>query len=157
MSAYIEQLDLERRVGARKVVEYCDDDGDGVADAPVVAALIQRASGVADSILLPAFSIAEIVQLMTDPMAKGSVEDIAIAIMGGRRGEFITPDGRTPYDGWEKRGKETLRAVASGAERIAKEEAVGRNATIGGGVQASTPAVHVFASTRTNPGGSGGF
>lgn len=51
MGKYIQQSDLENARGVQFIVGCFDDNGDGVADAAPVAAVITRAEGMVDAFL----------------------------------------------------------------------------------------------------------
>ena len=155
--ALVEQADVERRIGRQSFARLCDDDGDGVADPAVVADLLEEATHVAEGILLRAFSRATIAKLAaTDVALRGAICDLAIGLAGRRRPELLGPNGN-PYTEMRKEGERVLAMMCKAEQRIAAEENVGANATIGGATTRPVPPRHVFATSRTNPRGSGGF
>ena len=136
---YITQTDLENRISAESVKQYCDDDGDGNPDAAIVTALIQEASAWADAYLLDSFDINIIsTNLPQDPMFKGAVCDIALSLMGERRAEFGGGDpekkggsyGRYPFGDRRKRGENTLDRLGKSYLRSGVEKDVGDNASL---------------------------
>ena len=155
---YITEQDMWNRIGPAEVKRMLDDDGDGVADAGPLAAIIEEAESYADSILTRAFPLLRIADLASDKRLVGAISDIAIGLCGERRAEWAHPQtGEYPHALRFKRGKETLMAIAVGQERLAAEATAGRNRTVPGAINRRIPAVHVFATSRTNPRGSGGF
>jgi len=54
---YITQAELETAYGVKEIADLADRDADGVADAPVVAAAIERATGLIDSHLRSRFTV----------------------------------------------------------------------------------------------------
>jgi hypothetical protein len=154
---YIALADLEQRVGARTVAQFFDDDGDGNADAATVDTFIAEASAYADSLLVAAFGVQVLPQHAQDPRFKGAVADIAIGLAAERRPEFMRSDGKFPYAERFARGKETLHALGVGWERLGTETTYGDNGTVAGRAATRLPTEHVFATSRTNPRGSGGY
>lgn len=157
MAALISQADVEKRIGALAFARLCDDDGDGAADAPVVEELLEEASKIAEGILLRSFSRATIAKLAADDIAlRGAICDVAIGLAGRRRPELLGPNGNA-YTEMRKDGERVLFNMTKAEQRIAAEETDGANGTIGGAISVHLPARHVFARSRTNPRGSGGF
>lgn len=161
MADLITQSDIELRMGEADFARFCDDDGDGVADTGPVKSILAEASAIAKDILWSAFpSVALIEGLMShSPSAKGAVCDIACALAGKRRREFLGPDGKNPYSDWKKDGEAMLERIAKGERRLSAEETQGRNQTIGNRVNRSDDATFQFAfpGTRKNPHGPGGY
>ena len=154
---YVELADIAARIGGRTAAQLLDDDGDGEADQAVVDTFIGEASAYADSLLLGSFGVAVLPSHAADPRFKGAVADIAIGLAAERRPEFMRADGKFPYAERFARGKETLKALGVGWERLGSEATYGPNPAIAGRIATTTPAEHVFAGSRTNPKGSGGF
>lgn len=156
--AYITEQSLWDRIGSAEVKRMLDDDGDGASDSGPLTAIISEAEAYADSLLTKAFPLLSIADLAGDHRLIGAVADIAIGLCGERRPEWAHPQtGAYPHAPRFKRGKETLQAIAMGAERLGAEATYGRNKTISGRTSQQLPAVHIFATSRTNPRGSGGF
>jgi hypothetical protein len=154
---YIALVDIEQRIGARTAAQFLDDDGDGLADGGAVDTFIAEASAYADSLLGASFGIQVLPLHAQDPRFKGAVADIAIGLAAERRPEFMRADGKFPYAERFARGKETLHALGVGWERLGTEATYGPNPAAEGRVASQIPAQHVFATSRTNPKGSGGF
>jgi hypothetical protein len=155
--AHVAPVDVERRIGAVNFARLCDDDGDGVADPAIVAEVLEEASRIAEGILLRAFSLSTIAKLAASDIAlRGAICDVAIGLAGRRRPELLGPTGN-PYTEMRKDGERVLFNMTKAEQRIAAEEQHGVNGTIGGGISVGLPAKHVFAPSRTNPRGSGGF
>jgi hypothetical protein len=154
---YVELADLELRIGARTTAQLLDDDGDGVADGGVVDTFIGEASAYADSLLVASFGIQVLPHHAQDPRFKGAVADIAIGLAAERRPEFMRADGKFPYAERFARGKETLHALGVGWERLGTESVYGSNPAAAGRAATPLPTEHVFAPSRANPRGAGGF
>lgn len=157
--ALVTQAQLETQFGAGTVQRYCDDNRDGVADAGVVAQVLDEGSDIAHSILRTAFSDAAIVLLAAnDAGIRGAALDICAERMGNRRVELRNPDGTTPFTEARRTAEKHLRHIAD-AERRSKGEALaGKNPTVGVRVNRELPSKDlVFAGTAENPKGPGGF
>jgi hypothetical protein len=154
---YIALADVAARIGARTAAELFDDDGDGAADPSVVDVFVTDASAYADSLLLASFGVAMLPEYAADPRFKGAVADIAIGLAAERRPEFMRADGKFPYAERLARGKETLHALGVGWERLGAEATYGSGGAVTGRIATRLPTHHVFAVSRTNPKGSGGF
>jgi hypothetical protein len=154
---YIALADIEQRIGKRTAAQFLDDDGDGEADAAVVDTFVTEASAYADSLLGASFGIQVLQEHAQDPRFKGAVADIAIGLAAERRPEFMRADGKFPYAERFARGKETLHALGVGWERLGTEATYGPNPAAQGRSAARIPTHHVFATSRTNLKGSGGF
>ncbi|WP_437759489.1 phage protein Gp36 family protein [Sorangium sp. So ce1389] len=136
--AYITSQDLINRVSARTLTQYCDDDGDGVADVAVVEMIIQEASAWSQAYLLDSFGLTEIGQLAQDPLFKGAVCDIALSLMGERRAEFGGADpnekngryGKYPYGDRRDRGERTLDRLGKSYLRLGAEKEYGDNQSL---------------------------
>lgn len=132
------QADLENRIGARAVAQFCDDDGDGAADTAVVTALLAEGDAYTDT-LLSSFPSTELTALKADKRVIGATCDIVAGLMGERRQELARPDGRYPYAERMARGREALKAIVTGRERLGVEPTAGVNRTMDGtGVQLTT-------------------
>ena len=155
--ALITLADVEKRIGAVNFVRLCDDDGDGIADPATVAEILEEATHIGEGILLRAFARSTIAKLAASDVAlRGAICDIAIGLAGRRRPELLGPNGNA-YTEMRKEGERVLSNMTRAEQRIAAEEQQGVNGTIGGAISAQLPVKHVFARSRTNPRGSGGF
>ena len=157
MTALIDQGDLETRVGAATVVQFTDDDGDGVADAATITWLLDTSSRIAEGILLKGYPSTDSIALLVgaDPALLNDVVEIACGLMGGRRSGLLGPDGKVPYDGWRERACKRLQDVATAAIRSAGESAGGMNQILK--TRVTPKRDMIFAATRDKPNGSGGF
>jgi phage gp36-like protein len=155
---YITLDDLYNRFGEGNVARLLDHDGDSEPDQEKVVAIIEEASGAADAYLYASFGGSVVERLREDVRFRSAVCDIAISLAGEQKPEFGGSDGeRAPYAGHRKRGEEMLKRLGQGAERMGAEVEHGANPVLRGRVSVSTPVRHVYAQSRTNPRGSGGF
>jgi hypothetical protein len=155
---YITLDDLHSRFGESAVSRMLSHDGGADPNAESVIAIIEEASGAADTLLFAAFGPTMAAKLSDDPRFRGAVCDIAISLAGEQKQEFGAFDGeRAPYASHRKRGEETLKRLGQGIERMGAEAVHGVNPTLRGRTPVTLPHVHVYATSRTNPRGSGGF
>lgn len=158
MPSYVTQANVEAAIGVTAVRDLCDDDGDGVADSPIVATMILMGSAVARGLLMPGFQgDTAIAQIATDDEVIGAIACLVAECMGRRKHEFLTQEGRGRYDAIGKTAREILTLKGKGQGRIGAENTYGKNSTLGGSSNTTMPVVHTFAASRTNVSGSGGF
>ncbi len=158
MPSYVTQSDVEAAIGVTAVRDLCDDDGDGVADSAIVATMILRGSAIARGLLLQGFGgDAAIANIATDDEVKDAIACLVAECMGRRRPEFLSSTGVGRYDGIGKTAREVLKLKGKGHERVGAENTYGKNATLSGSTNTTTPVIHTFAASRTNVSGSGGF
>jgi hypothetical protein len=156
----ITQLDLEDTVGASNVSTYFDDDSDGVAETPLVERFLERATAYAEGILGHAWSAAPAGPLDTldeDPRFIDALCWIALALAAKRRPQWMLPDGSFPFAGEMKRVTGDLKTIAAGLDHFAAEQDTTRNPQTTGSAGRALPPSPVFATSRSNPSGSGGF
>jgi phage gp36-like protein len=154
---YITLDDLENRFGQSAVSQLLSHDGSGDPDPDAVTALIEEASGTADAFLMASFGVAVVERLSADPRFRSAVCDIAMSLAGEQKQEFGGGDEKAPYAGHRKRGETMLKRLGEGIERMGAEETHGANPTLRNRTTVSLPHVHQYATSRTNPRGSGGF
>lgn len=154
----ISQAELERYIGAQTLARLLNDTGDDTPNAQLLEDVIQGGTDEAYGILRVAFpSDAQIFTLVqNDRSAKNAVLDIAVGLAGQRRPGLLSDDGRTPYSGFRDRGVRTLERIAAGKRRSVGETQAGVNPTIR--ARTNQPDKKpVFASTKDDPTGPGGF
>jgi phage gp36-like protein len=155
---YITLDDLYRRFGKSAVSLQLCHDGSGEPDPDSVIAIIEEASGAADALMSAAFGVNVVEKLREDVRFRSAICDIAMSLAGEQKHEFGGGDGeRAPYAGHRKRGEEMLMRLGKGVERMGAEVEHGANPTLRGRTTVVTPYRHVYATSRTNPRGSGGF
>ncbi len=157
--------DLERRLTPRVVVDLLDDDGDGVADAAVVADVLGEALAITHGILKSGYVDDDVrtVLIEGDPAVKGALLDIAASIAGRRPSALGgagpgNPGG--PYSTWRKEAEAVLERMASAERRIrAEDTATGaaRNAHVSAGATRVPAADFVFGGSGGSSRNPGGF
>ena len=159
MQRLVERADVVAVCGPRAVDQWCDDDGDGVAEAEVVDDALDAASDRA-GLLLEGWSVENVVELVArDRAVKRAIAEVAAGLMGRRRPEFASDQGRFLSDAYLTRGEETLKKVAKGAERSAAQTTVGPPAASTSGASwVVTDGREPFARpSKAFPTGRGGF
>lgn len=159
--SYLTSADLDNRIGAARVDQLFDDDGDGVRDAVVVNAILLEAEDLAAASMLKAYGADGVVLLgRNDETFKGQVAWIAAELASERRGEFVAEDGKGRYWAQYQRAKEYLAALSKAQIKSAGESVAGPSRQAGGTVsprlQPDTPRF-IFAPDRNAPNGRGGF
>lgn len=159
MVALATQADWELLVGSQNLAQMLDDDGDGVADAATVTAILEYASRIAEGLLLGAFGSASVIATLVaaDVALKLSVCEIASDLAARRRPAFLSADGKTPYTGWRDRAEATLREVANAHRRSVGEATAGANQTILTQTNLADRSEFTFAAVDGNEPGPGGF
>ena len=157
MADLIDQADVEARIGPRCLVDLLDDDGDGIADASRIAALLTAASKIARGILYRAFPSSDQIDdlVEADEGVKNDVVEIFVGLASGGRPHMLGPDGKSPFSSWRAEASKRLNAIADAQIRSIGEETAGANQTLTTTVQPTrTP---IFAATADDPIGPGGF
>lgn len=158
---YLTSADLDARIGAARVDQLFDDDGDGLRDALTVNTILVEAEDLAAASMLKAYP-AESVTLLgqNDETFRGQVAWIACELASERRGEFVAEDGKGRYWAQYLRAKEYFGQLAKGQLKPAGEAQAGTNRQAGGAVTptlvANSPRF-IFAPDRYAPNGRGGF
>jgi phage gp36-like protein len=155
---YITLQDMQSRFGVSAVSQFLSQDGSADPNSESVIAIIEEASGAADAYLLAAFGAGMVERLIDDPRFRSAVCDIAMSLAGETKQEFGGADGeRAPYAGHRKRGEKMLDQLGKGVQRMGIEAVQGSNPTLRNRTTVTLPHVHTYATSRTNPRGSGGF
>lgn len=157
--------DLSNQVGLQRVIQFLDDDGDGVvADGdPNVDQILDQAEGQYYSRMRRAFGdTVTLVNLAnSDPVVKGHIIWIACELMAERKLEFTNAEGWGAYQVQYKRAISELDLLSKGATRSAGEAVVGLGANSGGTLQPAenigTTKQFTFVPSRGDPNGPGGF
>jgi phage gp36-like protein len=156
--AYIDATDLRSAASQADIDRYYDDDGDGAADASVVADLNDKASSTFDAKLLQEWAPLQVVELMKEPLAKMHCAYTSLHLAAKRKREWRDAEGNAPYKVDYAEAMKYLDDLVKGAARSKKEDTAGRNPVIGGNLNSDyEPPRFVFAGTRDKPAGSGGF
>lgn len=154
MAIFVDQSDLEKRIGAGRVAQVFDDDGDGNPD-PV---LIEQFTDEADAWVIAfaeskGFTREQLEAVSAHPMLRGAAADICLGLRGESKPEWLNDRGEGQYEKRKQNGREMLKMLVTGELRI-KE--AGKKTNIGGRVTAPDP-VFTIATSRGNPKGPGGF
>lgn len=159
----LSQAQFERRFGAGTVRDFADATGDGSSVASRVEEVLLEASGQMIAILRRAWPDIEQLQDMclgsdADPAVVGAGYDIAIAILARSKAHTLGPDGVSMYQSYEKNAASYLAKMVDGALKPDAERTVGANRLRTVGLETNRPEQPmVFAATRANPRGPGGF
>jgi hypothetical protein len=150
------QAELEKRYSPQTVVQFCDDDGDLVADAAIVAMVLEDAEEAALGLLLMGGPRAWAdATLAGNKAARNAAYQIAAGIMGERRAEFMV-NGRGVYASTKADGERKLAAIAAAEQGNTAAATAGPN-THEAYKSAPREAARVFLTTRTTdykaPGG----
>lgn len=157
--------DLSNQVGLNRVIQFFDDDGDGVvADGdPNVDQILDQAEGQYYSRLLRAYGDKATLILLAnnDPIVKGHIIWIACELMSERKQEFVNAEGWGAYQAQYSRSITEINLLSKGAARSIGESVVGQGANTGGTLQPATNIgtgqQFVFLPSKGTPQGSGGF
>lgn len=148
-NARIDQEDLEANYPPGVVRRVFSDDGSGIP-GPRLARACQRASRRAESILLRAWSDAQIDKLFEEDESVVAAT-CGLAIFYGVEGKTEWTGQGAPYEGLERRCLAELRDLADGKSRSRGEaQGAGTNPTITGRTNAPCPQ-YVFAESRKQP------
>jgi hypothetical protein len=159
----IDQADIERRIGGpATLVRLTDDNGDGIADAAIVAEIISEASGLGVGLLWNGFpSEPQITTLVdADISVKNAIVDIACALCGQRRPEWVNDRGEPMMLWRRKQGEGVLRDIVKRDRRSGGEATAGTNTLTRSRRSARTTsgcAKSYFANSDKDPKGPGGF
>lgn len=149
---------FEKRVGAARVVELFDDDGDGRvegSDAETLAEYMGAASDIVAGLLLnKGFTEAQLEILKADRQVIHAWSGILAQLAGERKTEWLGEQGRGPYDAFGERARQELRALARGDIRSVQEDQTGPNPAVLGEVSVGDP-VFVFNPDPRDPRGRG--
>ena len=159
MAQFVTRRDLEARLGADRVVELFDDDGDGSADEELLAEVLDDANKELESVLFKkGFGLDQLNNLSRDRLLRRSATEIAAQLSGERRTEWLDDKGKGPYDALGERGRRRLEKLSHGELRASLEARYGGNTTVRGAVAGPTPKF-VFNPDPTDPRrrGPGGF
>lgn len=159
------KADLVQLVTDERVVQFFDDDGDGVVDAADtnLVSVLERAEAEYYSRMLRAYGDRQsMVDLANgDPAIKAHVAGIAMEFASERRPDFTSDDGWGPFKAYYQRAIDHFESLSKGRRRTIGQEAAGKAGTIGGQVSPAPPkgttADFVFAHSNNAKYGRGGF
>lgn len=145
---------LEQKIGAERLVQYCDDNRDGTADTAVVEQVIAAADReVRATLRQKGWPEDKLSGLEIDEFVCELATSIAADRAAGRRAEFKLPDGTTLYTAEATQARKDLTRIATTELRPDETEA-GRHA----GTRSraiSPPPKHVVTDPNGTP--HGGF
>jgi hypothetical protein len=119
---------LEKKIGAERLVQYCDDNRDGVADADTVEQVVLAADReVRATLRQKGWPEDKLSGLELDDFVCSLADTIAADRAAGRRAEFKLPDGTTLYSAEAKIARADLTRIATTELRPDETEA-GRHA-----------------------------
>lgn len=165
MADIITLADLSNQVGLARVVQFFDDDGDGVVDPadPNVVQVLDQAEGQYYSRMLRAYGDQATLVLLAqnDPVVKGHITWIACELMAERRVELTNSEGWGAFQVQYNRAIKELDLLSKGQARSIGEAQVGLGANSGGTVQPrqniGTSKQFTFNPSKGDPNGPGGF
>lgn len=125
---------LEQKIGAHRVVELFDDDGDGSvtgSDLETLEAVFAEADDIVTGLLVKKGRSEDAIRdhLRTDRQVIRAWVGIAAQISGERKPEWRTNDGKGPFDLDGVRARQELQALARGETRSHTESAGGSSNT----------------------------
>lgn len=153
MGTFTDQSDLEKRIGASRVAQLFDDDGDGDPDAAILDQFVAEAdTWVFVYCESKGMTRPQLELVATNETLRGAASDICLGMAGERKTEWLNERGEGQYEKRKQAGKEMLKMLVTGELRI-KE--LGPKTNITGRVTAPDPVftVAVSASQRKPPGG----
>lgn len=153
--AYIAQADIEEAYGAAALLQCCDDDNDGVADATVVAAIITRACAWVDSYMSRAYKGTFPFVGTVPAEVKEAALLHAIARVYDRRPEFVRTTGDGARVNYREMGDALLKNLVAGTQALPEAEPAKGAGVLGGIVTTSGPRLMIDATDGT--GNSGDF
>lgn len=115
---------LEKKIGAERLVQYCDDNRDGTADEDAVAEVVNAADReVRATLRQKGWPEDKLSGLEVDDFVCALATTIAADRAAGRRAEFKLPDGTTLYTVEAKQARADLTRIATAELRPDETEA----------------------------------
>lgn len=164
--AYLTRSVLNTLVGAARVTQLFDDDGDGVLGASELATLdevMAQAEGFALSYMLRGFTAEQVTQLAgADPYFLSAVGWVACEFASERPGQNVGADGRGRYWAQFERATAYFERLSKSQVHSKGEATAGANKQSGGSVKPKDPTTgkppsFTFAADDDAPTGHGGF
>jgi hypothetical protein len=119
--AYGSRAALEARIGAARVVQLFDDDGDGLVettDLETLSTVMGDADDIVTGILLDkGFTLDQLEIVKEDRQLTRAWACVAAQLAGERKPEWLDENGFGPYDALGKRGRDEIKALARGELR----------------------------------------
>ena len=156
MADFTSLEDLEAAVGAQRIAQLFDEDGDGVADPDLIDQFADQADQWVRMFLESKGMSREQLDLplvKANPALRGAATSIALGFRGESKAEWLNADGEGPYEKRRRDAKEMLGMLVKGQLRLID---AGAKSNLTGRVTAPDPAF-VIAQSGQNPKGPGGF
>jgi hypothetical protein len=129
---------LEDRIGADRVVQLFDDDGDGLVedgDLEKLEITLGDADDIVTGLLVKkAWTTDQLQFIRLDRQVVRAWSGIAAQLAAERKPEWLDAEGRGRFDAFGVRGRAELGALARGELRSVQEPDAGPTASIGGEV-----------------------
>lgn len=106
--AYISATDLQAYISATQMVQFLDDDGDGVADGGLLDNIIATCSSVADAALAPIYTVPFVV--VPAAVKSATVFYVCEALYDRR----LTPTEINPFRSRAEEWRNVLKLIGSG-------------------------------------------
>lgn len=155
MATFLTAEELTNHIGASRVVDFFDDDRDGVLNDDERAKLIEVVAVTNDTVtgalLNKGWNESALAELSEDRALRFAAKQIASSICGERKPEFFDGNGDAPFAAQGKRGNQYLKDLAKGDQRSRAEvTGAGVNKSIRGRVSISDPS-SVFGRDANDP------
>jgi hypothetical protein len=148
--------DLEAAVGAQRIAQLFDEDGDGVADDDLVERFVDQADQWVRMFLeSKGMSRAQLdlPLVQANPALRSAATSIALGFRGESKAEWLNADGEGPYEKLRRDAKEMLGMLVKGQLRLID---AGAKSNLTGRLTAPDP-TFIIAPSGSNPKGAGGF
>jgi hypothetical protein len=151
---FVTREELEDHIGAQRVLDFFDDDRDGVLNDRELAKLNEVVAATNDTVssqlLHKGWAADGLGEVMEDRAVRFAAKQIAASICGERKPEFYRADGTAPFAEQGTRGMKFLKDMARGDNRSRTEAAAGTNASIRGRISVSNPK-RIFGRDPNDP------
>lgn len=156
---FVDRGDLERRMTADLLVQYCDDDNDGIADENAVSEVCEDADRALRSVLIgKGYTAAQLTKLESDKGLRRLGATIGAELAAFRRPALYLDDGTTLFTVAARTAKAELSRYASGELRSIAEDVAGKSANLNSLRTTTAPKFYVRADPNNpNDRGPGGF
>lgn len=145
-------------MGSKVFRDFLDHDRTGQADPERVEEVLDTASAIVAGLLLEAFGLEQLIRITTEDKAVAHYcVNIAMGIAATMKPGLLDAEGKNPYIKLQATAEKKLEDIANAHKRrAAGEEIAGRNRKLGVSVNRN-PMPAVFAATKKNRIGPGGF
>lgn len=156
MATTLTQREFERQFTAETVRKFFTDDGSTAADPELVMHTLERADSEAIGLLMKGGTEAWARKILAgDIGARGHAYNLAAAMAGLRRTEFLNSDGAggTLFDPAAKVSRAALKEMGEAVARSKAETEAGPNAHVAARVTHRPTNQFVFLTNRNRSGG----